>query len=442
MTHDAFGLSITGAAASSAACYDRYAASWISYGTDLPAVIAASDADPQCGFLAAHAASVHMALEATAGLASAAPYLKRAQDGAAAASPRERAFIQSVLSFAVNDMPATLGALEEAVALAPSDIVAAKWGQYHAFNLGDAARMRAFADAILPAHRGTPEAYGMLAFALEQSHDLKGAEDAAWRALSLKRAEPWAHHALAHVMETQGRLQEGLGFLKAQADTWEDRSIFIRGHNWWHVVLFLLDLDSPKEALAIFDQRLWGVWPEFAQEQIGAISALWRMELRGVDVGERWRPVAAKVAERGHEHLQPFHDLHFLYALARAGAPGEAEAFLASMTAAALGKRPCVRLAWADVAVPAARGLLAYGQGRYGEAAELLGRALPALQIIGGSHAQRDLFAQTWIDALWRAGDAGAAAKVLSDRLDRRGEAIGLRRLYGLVCGTPAIAAG
>jgi tetratricopeptide (TPR) repeat protein len=145
----------------------------------------------------------------------------------------------------------------------------------------------------------------MLAFAHEQSGDIARAEDAARRALSLNAADPWAHHALAHVMEAQGRIDEGVAFLTERAPMWKDRSIFVREHNHWHLALMHLDRDEPARALDIFDKHLWGEWPDFAQEQIGAISALWRLELRGLDVADRWRPVVDKVVARWHEHILP-----------------------------------------------------------------------------------------------------------------------------------------
>jgi hypothetical protein len=58
---------------------------------------------------------------------------------------------------------------------------------------------------------------------------------------------------------------------------------------------------------------------------------------------------------------------------------------------------------WRDVAVPAARGLLAHARGDAALAARELGRALPRMAEIGGSHAQRDLFTRIHRDALERA---------------------------------------
>ena len=119
--------------------------------------------------------------------------------------------------------------------------------------------------------------------------------------------------SLAHCLEARGRLLEGVAFLQSISDTWEGCNSFMYTHNWWHLALFLIDLDRTDEALALFDKRVWGVWKDFCEDQINAISLLARLELRGVDVGERWTDVAPYLEPRLHEHFVPFLDLQYLY---------------------------------------------------------------------------------------------------------------------------------
>lgn len=433
MLRDAFDQPVTAENPDTVAALDLYSAAWLSYGNGVSLVFKAAEREPECAIVNAHAAMTHMALEAQAGYEAAQPFLRRALAHAEGASPRERAFIAATQSVSQGDVHGAVERLLAVVSASPSDIVAAKWGQYHAFNLGDAQAMRLFAEAVLPSHVATPYAYGMHAFALEQCHDLEAAEIAGRRAIDLKRAEPWAHHAIAHVMETHGRLEEGVRFMRDLAPTWDDHNIFIREHNWWHLALFHLDLDDATEVLRIYDKQLWGAWPEFSQEQIGAISALLRLELRGIDVGERWPPVAERVKARGYEHLLPFHDLHYAYALARAGDEGEAERFLDSLAQRISGMHPSAQRVWRDVALPAAKGLVAHAVQRFADAVRFLAPIMSHLQDVGGSHAQRDLFAQILIDAQWRSGDINHAARELQQRVSLRPEAIGVQRLFDAV---------
>ncbi len=413
MAKDLFDLDVTTQRAGTLAAYNVFAADWIGYGPKVRSVFTAADADADCALVNANAAAVHMALEAAPSFKKARGYLRRARKVAVHATVREQAFVAAVADWWRGSIPGALKRLRGIVAEHPRDIVAAKWAQYLAFNMGDARTMLEVAKAILPAHQETAGAWSMLAFAHEQNNAIGVAEEAAYRALELNPRDPWAHHAIAHVMETRGRVDEGVAFMTKHAPGWADRSIFVREHNYWHLVLFHLEREETGRALDIFDKHLWGEWREFAQEQIGAISALWRLEMRGADVGRRWDPVVAKVAERWHEHILPFNDLHFVYALARGGRAREAQEFLVSMMRH--GAKD-VSGVWESVAIPCATGLVAYAGKRYADAAEAIGPVLPRLHLVGGSHAQRDVFVQTWIDASLRAGRHSAVAQVLDTR--------------------------
>ena len=417
MAKDLFDLDVTTDRADTLGAYNVFAADWIGYGPRVRSVFTAADADANCALVNANAAAVHMALEAAPSFKKARGYLRRARKVAGAATPREQAFVSAVADWWRGNAPGALKRLRGIVAEYPADIVAAKWAQYLAFNMGDARTMLDVAKAILPTHAETAAAWSMLAFAHEQNDAIGVAEEAAYRALELNPRDPWAQHAIAHVLETRGQVDAGVQFLTKHAPGWSDRSIFVREHNYWHLMLFHLEREETQRALEIFDRHLWGEWREFAQEQIGAISALWRLEMRGADVGRRWEPVVGKVIERWHEHILPFNDLHFVYALARGGRVREAHEFLASMVRRGAQD---VSGVWESVAIPCATGLIAYACKRYGEAAEAIGPVLARLHLVGGSHAQRDVFVQTWIDANLRAGRHSAVAHVLDTRASAR----------------------
>ncbi len=251
-------------------------------------------------------------------------------------------------------------------------------------------------------------------------------------ALAMTEREPWAHHALAHVMLTQGRLQEGLQFMQHSSRTWTELNSFMVTHNWWHLALFAIDLDDPDLALQTYDQQVWGVVKSYSQDQVGAVSLLARLELAGIDVGDRWQDVADHIALRLEDQVLPFLDLQYLYGLARAGRL-QADTLLHNILQRGERSGPTTHgdadTIWQQVAVPAAQGLMAYAQGRYQQALEGLGQAQPKLAQIGGSHAQRDLFDQIHLDALMRAGHWGAAQQQLQQQLNQQPQSRRLRRL-------------
>ncbi len=397
---DRFALPLSGACHASALGYDHYVNEFLSYGADLRKLFGVADANPGAPLLNAHAAALHMAFEGAEGWVAAAPYLARMRDQSAAGTERERLFCAAVDAWAEKNFTGAMSLLDELTVRWPADLCAVKWGQYHAFNLGDQAALLRFGERARIVHEETPYAHGMTAFALEQNHRLREAEEEGMRAAEIAIDDAWAHHAVAHVMETEGRARDGARWLDHCAHTWEKKGVFIRDHNYWHAALFQLALGREDQALAIYDARMWGEWPEFPQEQIGAVSMLWRLELRGVDVGGRWAPVVEQARRRARETIFPFHDLHYLYALARAGEPSEADAMAAVMRARAETDASGV---WGDVALPAAEALIAFARGDKASASQKLAPVLGNLHRIGGSHAQRHVFVETFEACLVRA---------------------------------------
>jgi tetratricopeptide (TPR) repeat protein len=389
-------------------------------------ILAAAAHDPS-PIVQACAAAVHMFAESADAPANARPFLDRALAGENRCTSRERRFMHAVAAWVQGDIPQAIALHEEQAHEFPRDLASLKLGHYHLFNRGDSPGMLRIALAALPAAGDVPYLHGMLAFAWEQCHLLAEAEAAATKAITMTRREPWAHHALAHVMLTQGRIREGHAFLQDVSDTWTGLNSFMVTHNWWHQALFALELDEHAEVLQLYDRRVWGVAKEYSQDQVNAVSLLARLELAGVDVGDRWQDVADYFAPRLQDHVLPFLDMQYLYGLARAGRP-EAGTLMRNIESHAATAPQHSRPAWQRVCVPASRGLLAHARGDYKRAIDELGRALPRLLEIGGSHAQRDLFSQVWLDSMIRSGQLVGAQNVLAQQVRSQPESARLKR--------------
>ena len=420
MLIDAQGLAVSSDRPENIAAIDAFAASALAYGTNYQPIITAAAADPGCVMVGSLAASLMMWMEMGQSPQMAQPYLDSCRSDLALAEPREKLWFQSTAAWVVGDMAKAMDILEQITERWPRDVFAMKLAQYHYFNLGWSDKMLAVCQKVLPANAENGFLYGCLAFGLEQTYDMAGAEAAGRRAVEINRADPWAHHAVAHVMEMQGRIADGVAWMEAHADTWAGCNSFMLGHNWWHTALFYMDFGDARRVREIHDQHVWGLDKTYSQDQASSASLLWRMELRGIDVGQRWQDLADHVAGRTGEHVQPFLDLHYLYALARAGRGDKVNEMLASLTVHAAAAPALARTAWAEVAVPAARGLVAHAHGDYEAAYADLGTATPRLQEIGGSHAQRDLFVQTWLDTLLRTNRGGEAVDVFEARAKAR----------------------
>jgi tetratricopeptide (TPR) repeat protein len=419
MSADWRGLPVTGADDATRAAMDDFALGLLGYEPRIARILAAAEAAPGCALAQAQAAMLHMLAEDAGAPARARPFLRRAQAAQSGASEREQSIVAATEVWVEGDVARAIATGAEHVAAWPRDLPMAKIAQYHLFNLGDAPGMLRIGHRAVAANPDVAYAHGMLAFAQEQCHWLRDAEETAHDALRLYAEEPWAQHALAHVMLTTGRNAEARAFLEEAAPHWESLTSFMHTHNWWHLALVQIEQGDAARVLDYYDRHIWGVCKEFVQDQIGAVSLLVRLELAGVDVGDRWDDLAPYLAARIEDHVQPFLSMQYLLGLARAGRgdrAAEAAAMLVAIRATAASAPPPSAMAWQGVCVPACEALLAWTAGDWQGCIDRLGPVLPRMAEIGGSHAQRDLFEQVLNDSLWRSGQLVA----LQQRLELR----------------------
>ena len=424
--HDLLGNPVTLADAASLGPLNDFVEGFIACEARVVNVLQVADTDPS-PLVQACCAALHMFAESGDAQGNAQPFIEAARRSTMKITPREQRFVEAVAAWVHGDLPRAIALHEEQAREHPRDLASLKLGQYHLFNLGHSPGMLRIVQPALHAAAEVPYLHGMAAFAWEQNHLLEQAEAAARRALAIRPKEPWAQHALAHVMITQGRITEGRDFMAAVSGQWTDLNSFMVTHNWWHLALFELELDHAATVLDLYDRQVWGVVKAYSQDQIGAVSLLARLEIAGVDVGDRWQDVADHLEQRGDDHVQPFLDLQYLYGLGRAGR-ATAGPRLARLEAFAARAPDWSRTAWQQVAVPAARGLLAHASGDWQGAVAGLGQALPQLQTIGGSHAQRDLFEQLHLDALMRAGRWSSAQHLMQPRANACPQSLRLKR--------------
>ena len=425
MLQDSQGLDVSTDSPETIAAINRYTDQALAYGKDAVAIFQGIAADPECAIANAHAAALYLSQERAQSRCQALPYLQAAKRYKDKATEREKLYISAVEAWAAGAIGQSLAYLEILTEKFPRDVVAVQMGQYHYFYQGNPEALLAIAEKVLPTNPENHYLHGMIAFGLEQCHRLEEAEMMGRLATAMNRNDPWAHHAVAHVMEMQGRLEEGIAWMESLSDAWENCNSMLYTHNWWHVALYYLEQQDFQKVLSLYDTHVWGrAWKDSSKDPIGAISLLLRLELRGLDVGDslrdsfasRWQELALHLAARIHEHALPFQDLHYIYAFSRAGQTEQVTEMLLSMQAYAKTADPSVQKIWNEVAVPAARGMAAHAQGKWERAIAELGSILSRLHTIGGSHAQRDLFEQIYLDAWLRAEQNHEALKLLEKR--------------------------
>ena len=415
MKRDCLGNEVTTATTETLSGIDDFISGFLGYETRAVNVVSAADAAPDTLLAQIYAGMIMMFSDTVGAPALARPYLDRAEALAGSGTERERMNLALLSAWVAGDMPRALAIGEQIVNAYPHDLAALKLHQTFNFNRGDAPSMLRVARMALPHNQANPHVHGMLAFGYEQCHFLDKAEAAARRALELKWAEPWAHHALAHVMLTEGRVTEGISFMTEASKTWVGLNSFMRTHNWWHLALFHISTGNAEAVAELYDSQCWGVEPSYSQDQIGAVSLLARMELAGMDVGDRWSDLGDWLSARAGDTLQPFMTMQYLYGLAKASR-AEADHLMAAVEERAKTAAPFEKLAWQAVALPACRGLLAHARGAHETAVQQLSLAMPRMMDVGGSHAQRDLFAQVLLDAHISAGNLVTAQQMLESR--------------------------
>ena len=425
MLHDAYGNEVDTDRPETIAAIDRFARSFIGYGKDFAVIFDAALEDPDCLTARSQAGLLGLFMENKAGLALAREHLDAGRDLVAKGkgTAREHAYWRAVEAASRHDSDAAIALHEDIASRWPRDLFAAKLGQIHHFNVGDAAGMKRIAEKAFNAHPLTAYAWGLYAFGLEENNELDEALNIGRKAAEMQEVEPWAHHAVAHVHETRGELDEGIDWMERHAHTWKDCNSFMFTHNWWHLALFYLDRGDPDQALRIFDTRLWGAPqgdPSYSQDQAGAVSMLIRLNLRGVFVDGRWSDVADEILKREVMFDQPFLTAHYAYALARAERRTDYERFLKDLQAHAGTAGAKQRYMWLRHALPLCRGMAAHADNDFETAASLLAESRPHWRSMGGSHAQRDLFEQVYVDSLLRGGRTSDALPLLKARADAR----------------------
>jgi tetratricopeptide (TPR) repeat protein len=396
-------------------CIDDFIEGYLAYETRAERILAAADAEPGSCLANVYAGLLWMLLEAPEGARRAAKYLAAAERAAPPATPREQLNTAVLRAWVDDDLALTLQLCDRISDEFPRDLAIVKMHQYFEFNRGNSPEMLRVALKVAPANADVPYLHGMTAFAYEQCHLLDEAEAEARAALDMRRKEPWAQHALAHVFLTRGRIDEGARFLEEVADTWTQLNSFMVTHLWWHLALLYLSQGRDQKALELYDRHCWGIAKDYSQDQVGAVSLLARFEIAGIDVGSRWQDLAQHLAARAHDTVLPFLTLQYLYGLARAGRP-EADTLLESVRRFAETAPAFTREVWRNVALPGCEGLYAYANGDHARAWGRLTCSVPRMVEAGGSHAQRDLFEQILLDSAVKGGRTAFAQQMLEQR--------------------------
>jgi tetratricopeptide (TPR) repeat protein len=345
--------------------------------------------------------------------------VKAAEALAPTANDRERMHISAGRAWLEGDWQRAIELWGRASIAYPRDLLALQYAHVGDFFLGHSHMLRDRVARVLPHWNRNVPGYGfiqgMYAFGLEEAGDYMQAEARGREAIDLNRQDGWAVHAVAHVMEMQGRAKEGADFLAAGADAWAPNSLFAF-HLWWHKALFDIDANDMASALKLFDEKISAAGLGQALELVDGSALLWRLAVLGHDVGDRWIGLAEKWQTRIDDSYYAFNDVNAMMAFVGAGNSEAQTRQIQAVKRAATGTGTNAMMS-REIGLPACEGFAAFGRGDYGRAIESMLPLRAKADRFGGSHAQRDMFSWTLTEAAIRLGDRALADAFIAERL-------------------------
>jgi len=334
------------------------------------------------------------------------------------ANPRERLHQEALRAWIAQDFSARAAAWEQILVEWPLDLLALRQYTGTLFWSGDKRHQAEVTAGVACRWGSQTPGYGHFlsahAFAMEEVGQYTVAERCARDALALQPQDLWALHGLAHVLEMQSRVQEGIELLSEAARFLNDYNLF-RGHLWWHLSLFKLTEARFDEVLDLFDREVYPQSSTFYLDVQNGASLLARLEFQGVDVGlVRWERLAQASLPGSTQNTIWFTAMHHVMALMRSGRVSAVQSTLDYLRSEGSSSGQ------AALAHDLARAASAFYQDKFHQALERMLALRQRHGELGASHAQQDLYDQIAVMAALQIGDLPRVRQLLRARLTTR----------------------
>ncbi|PKB73085.1 MAG: hypothetical protein BZY75_03750 [SAR202 cluster bacterium Io17-Chloro-G7] len=255
------------------------------------------------------------------------------------------------------------------------------------------------------------------AFAHHEVGLVEEALNLAERSLAARPTNAVAAHSVAHAHFEMGNNLVGSEFMADWLPTFDKRAQYYV-HLSWHHALFELATGHYQKAYDLYEAE---IRPSVVAKNTLALndsaSLMWRWQMyAGVTPPFSWEEVCSIASGATNSPGPAFRDAHAALALAGTEDEQGIDRFLERLTEAAKNGDPLI----AEVSLPLAKGIIAFAQGDYPEAVSQLEPVFPQLARIGGSHAQREVFEDTMLEAYLKAEEFEKAEDMLRTRLNKR----------------------
>jgi tetratricopeptide (TPR) repeat protein len=411
---DSLGLAVTTSSAAALEAYDRGATLLFTWGREaLDHFTTATAQDPQLAVAHAGLAVCHFLDERFPEARSAA---EQARTAAAAQSERERSHVEAVALLVTGRTSDADQAMRTHLAASPRDLIILQRLYYIWFWQGRFGEMLDMTTTLLPIYDDIPYVLGLHAFVLEEADRFAEAARAAEAAIHANARDAWAVHAFAHTLYEQASFETGITRLPPAVHVLDHLGWF-RNHLLWHLALMHLATGDYARASDMARSVFERAPSSIAGDLHDSISLLWRLDLYGTPVGDRWQPFAAIARDRLDRQGLLYHAVHLAMALARGGDWAAAGKQLEMLRQRIPKDRTGLVAA---VAIPLIEGMHAFARGDYRATIDAIEPLQARIIDLGGSRAQRDVYHDTLLEACFRAGDMERAKRLLAGRVARR----------------------
>jgi tetratricopeptide (TPR) repeat protein len=334
-------------------------------------------------------------------------------------SRRERQHVAAMSAFVSGQTGRAAALVREHIAEFPRDALLVQMAVMLLSGSGRVTRReesRAMLDGLAPAYGEDWWFLGSLAFAHHETESYEQSRRFSERSLALYPRNGNAAHSRAHVFFETTDHAAGARFLGPWLEAY-DRAAPFMCHLSWHLALFELANGHEQRVMELYEQA---ISPAVAQQRTtleDAASLLWRYEIYGCSPRELpWQEVRDHAARMTAQPGMAFLDAHAALAYAGMGDEAAMDRHVDQLRALAAEGNLVVE----EVLLPLVLGIRAFGQQDYEEMIRLLEPLGAQLVRVGGSHAQREVFEDTLLQAYLRSGRGEQAAALLRERLSRR----------------------
>jgi len=243
-----------------------------------------------------------------------------------------------------EDFYGAMVAFEDILAQYPLDAYALHMAYFLALTTGHTSRLRDTPASVVKEYKpGMPfygHVHGKLCFGQGEMGDYDASEISGRLALDHFPLDNWSHHALSHNFEESGRALQGSKFLRNSEPEWTQGTTFSQ-HLWWHSSLFYVQLGEFESALTLYDDTIGPMSLEDGGNfpLTDGSALLMRLQLEGVDIGDRAKEQAAKWESHNEDFVSLFYDGHSCFTNLMAGNTAENAKWMDNMREYIKGER-------------------------------------------------------------------------------------------------------